>query len=53
MHQGRWNGKQVLREDLARMAISDPLPLSISSYQRGEVGYCFPLANDWWTRQSV
>ncbi|MEZ6148274.1 MAG: serine hydrolase [Planctomycetaceae bacterium] len=43
MHQGRWNGKQVLREDLARMAISDPLPLSIARTHGEKSDTVFPL----------
>ena len=38
LHKGSWAGKQVLRRDLAVMAVTDPLPLSIprTKAQRAE-----------------
>ena len=35
LHRGQWSGKQLLREDLAVLSVTDPLPLSIPR-TRGE-----------------
>ncbi len=42
LHRGQWAGKQVLREDLAVMSVTDPLPLSIARTQGESTDTIFP-----------
>ena len=43
LNQGRWRDQQLLRADFARMAISDPLPLSIPRTKGEPAETVFPL----------
>ncbi|MEX2187266.1 MAG: serine hydrolase [Pirellulales bacterium] len=43
LHSGNWAGKQLLREDLATMAVTDPLPLSIPRTAGKQADTVFPV----------
>ena len=43
MNRGQWDGKQILREDLAIMTVTDPLPLSIPRTTGEVASTIFPV----------
>ncbi len=43
LHRGKWAGRQLLREDLAVMMVTDPLPLSVPRTAGQAAETIFPL----------
>jgi CubicO group peptidase (beta-lactamase class C family) len=43
LHRGRWSKKQILREDLAVMSVTDPLPLTIPRTSAERADTIFPV----------